>query len=88
MVDRNPWAVAEGSFEDEETFKGNISDQYAAQGRPFDAGRWFTADDELFRSDGKTFAFTKMWGGDDVLRAIEKIRERFPQLGIAVRPSV
>jgi hypothetical protein len=87
LVERNPWAVADGIFDDEDTFTLNIRGQYVAVDRPFDQGRWFTATDELFHSDGKTYAFTKMWSGDDVLKAIENIRERYPNLRISVTPS-
>lgn len=33
-----------------------------SRGRNFDQNRWFCSDGQLFYSNSKTFAFTKMWG--------------------------
>jgi hypothetical protein len=80
------WAIADGLHQDQETFVQSITMQYAAMHRPFDPGRWFVGDDELFRDGGRTYAFTKMWGGEETLRAVSEIKDKYPLLNIHVRP--
>jgi len=73
------------------TVKGNVnSDEFidkvlkaASEGGPaFDPGRWYCAEEELFHSDGKTYAFTKMWG-TRTEEGIRDLLERFPDHDIS-----
>lgn len=57
------------------------------QGVAFDARRWYTADDELLHHSGRTYAFSKMWGGPKWLRAMENLKRAFPQEEIDFRPA-
>jgi hypothetical protein len=61
----------------------------AAQGGPaFDAKRWFCADDELIRHEGRTHAVTNQWGGKTG-PALRDWHERWPDRGFdyAVSPE-
>ncbi len=66
-------------------FDGNLnSDEFVnaainlreAEGRIFEKGRWFCDDDELIKSDGKTWAFSKMWG-DKWILAMNILKDSF-----------
>jgi hypothetical protein len=80
---KSPWAVAQGTYSTSDDFARDVAEQYAAVGRPFDPGRWFIDSEDLFHVQNRTLAFSKMWSGDDVLRAVERIKARYPALGIA-----
>jgi hypothetical protein len=62
---------------DAETFQQAFAAQLIAQGNQPDIHRWFIAEDELIRSNGKTFAVTKMWGARTG-ESIDALLERFP----------
>lgn len=47
--------------------------------------RFFTADDELIRAEGKTYAITKMWG-NQALREVDRIIEQFSLDDVSYRP--
>ncbi len=55
-------------------------------GRSFDERRFYTDDDELFRHDGKTYAFTNQWGSR-CIEAIDQLIETFPHESVAYRAS-
>lgn len=78
------WRVVEGDVGSDAFFEG--ASKAANEGGPaFDPGRWFYNDDELIHSNGKTYAFTKMWG----TRTEEGIREllnKFSDHGISFDP--
>jgi hypothetical protein len=44
-------------------FVAAVSALRAAQGKPFDAIRYFCADDELIQHGGRTYALSSQWGG-------------------------
>jgi len=71
---RTAWVAVVGKH-NEETFVENAGDR-----DEFSAGaevkRFFTGDDELFHHDGKTYAFTKMWG-TNTKSHVTNIIERF-----------
>ncbi|HEV7408851.1 MAG TPA: hypothetical protein VGO01_10225 [Bradyrhizobium sp.] len=52
----------------------------AAGGLSFDPPRWFCDDGELFRANGKTYAFSKMWGGKKWHRAMELLKEKISSI--------
>jgi hypothetical protein len=56
-------------------------------GPAFDHTRWFCAGDQLVRANGKTYAFSKQWGGDGWHRAMSLIKEKYPQFGIEYNPA-
>jgi len=49
------------------------------------SNRYYTADDELIRSEGKTFAITKMWGRQ-TLREVDRIIEKFGLNDVSYQP--
>ncbi|WKZ39617.1 MAG: hypothetical protein QY328_15255 [Anaerolineales bacterium] len=71
-------------------FDGNLnSDEFESaaitrresEGRIFEKGRWFCDDGELIRSNGKTWAFSKMWG-DKWILAMNILKDNFPDAKI------
>ena len=55
------WRCAEGELSSDELSDALVS-QANSGGPAFDPRRWFTEEEFLIHSDGKTWAFTKMWG--------------------------
>jgi hypothetical protein len=49
----------------------------------FDRRRWFCDDDELVHANGKTYAFSNQWGGSNWHRAMNLLKEKYPQYKIA-----
>ena len=79
------WRHADGDLDADELF--TALEQQADDGGPaFDPRRWFVDNDLLIQSDGKTWAFTKMWG-----TKTEEIMQRWlsehPNSGITVQRS-
>jgi len=62
---------------DAESFQKSFAAELIAQGNLPDIHRWFIAEDELIRANGKTFAVTKMWG-TKTAESIDSLLERFP----------
>ena len=46
---------------------------------PPDGRRWYTADDELMRHDGRTYALTKQWAGKSWHAAMSALAGRYPE---------
>jgi hypothetical protein len=57
------------------------------EGKTHDRGRFFTADDELFRRSGKTYALSKMWGGQKWYATMERLKEDHPEAQISFSPA-
>ena len=52
------------------------------------AAKWYFArDDELFRYGGKTYALTNQWGKNTVERALESLKQTYPEIGINYEPG-
>jgi hypothetical protein len=56
-------------------------------GPAFDPPRWFCDEGELFQANGKTYAFSKMWGGKGWHKAMELLKEKYPQFKIEFSPT-
>ncbi|MDQ2937429.1 MAG: hypothetical protein M3R67_07955 [Acidobacteriota bacterium] len=80
------WRQADGILNSEE-FVAAVTDNLAREGKPFDAGRFFCADDELFHIGEKTYALTNQWGGQGVAEAVEAVLERYGGQDVSYRPS-
>jgi hypothetical protein len=52
----------------------------------FDPRRWFFSDEDLICSNGKTYAFSKMWG-IRMEAIVNQLLQRFPQHGIKLTQS-
>lgn len=59
-----------------------------AGGRKFRPTRFFCSDEELIRRNGRTFAFSNQWGGDDWLQAMSGLRDAHPEKDITFTPVV
>jgi len=59
----------------------------AAGGRAFDPNRFYCADDELARRNGRTYAFSNQWGGPDWEEAMRLITAAYDDRGIAYAPA-
>jgi hypothetical protein len=52
----------------------------------FDPRRWASDDDQLVHSQGKTYAFSNQWSKNGWLRAMNLLKDRYPQLNIGFSP--
>jgi hypothetical protein len=60
----------------------------AAVGGPtFDPPRWYCDEGELFHANGKTYAFSKMWGGKNWHRAMNILKDKYPEFKIDFSPT-
>jgi hypothetical protein len=78
--------IADGEYSSSEEFLKRAQEKMAAQGRTFDPGRFFCDDGQLIIQDGKTFAFTKMWG-NRWKEALKVLNEYYPDANIVVTKS-
>jgi hypothetical protein len=82
----NAWYSVDGTVDSAE-FERAASAKAASGGPGFDPPRWFCEDEELFHSNGKTYAFTKMWGGKNWHRAMDLLKEQYPKFNIEFSPT-
>lgn len=91
-------AVDEGFFErkfrggaqghlNERAFVEAMSLIRRGQGKTFNPGRWYTQDDELIHYDGQTYAFSKGWGGQKWLTAMNALTKGFSSADIRFDPT-
>ena len=80
------WRFVEGAVGEEE-FNQIADRNRKAEGWSHDPHRWYTADDELFHRNGRTYAFSKMWGGAKWMRAMKNLQQAFPEAGIEFEPT-
>jgi hypothetical protein len=52
----------------------------------FDTKRFFCADEDLVASEGRTYAFSSQWGGNDWMEAMKKLQGAFPEKAIKFEP--
>jgi hypothetical protein len=82
----NAWYVVDGTADGPE-FERLATEKASAGGPTFDPPRWFCETEELFHADGKTYAFSKMWGGKNWHRAMNLLKETFPSFNIDFSPT-
>ena len=75
------------SMVDAPEFERQAVEKTASGGPRFRRSSWFCEDGELVRADGKTYAFSKKWGGPNWHRAMEVLKEKYPQLRIDFSPE-
>lgn len=78
--------IVDGECSSSEEFLKRAEEKMAAQGRTFDSGRFYCADDQLIVQDGKTYAFTKMWG-NRWKQALKVLDDYYPDVNIVVSRS-
>lgn len=81
------WVVVDGSVAEDE-FNSLAAQVRKAMGRNYHPGRWFSSEEELVHHDGRTYAFSKMWGGEKWRQSMSNLRDRFPEAGITFTPTV
>lgn len=64
-----------------------VQEAWAREGRNFVSNRFYTEDDEVMYFGDRTYAFSRKWGGPEWERAIESLRDKFPEHGITFSPS-
>lgn len=57
--------------------KSEFEEEYQKNAKKYDSSRWFNKDDELFKINGKTYAYSNQQGGDNKW-LIEQIFYQFP----------
>jgi hypothetical protein len=70
----NAWYSVDGTVDALE-FEHLASAKAASGGPRFDRRRWFCEDDELLQANGKTYAFSKMWGEKTWHKAMNILKE-------------
>lgn len=80
------WYSVDGVVDTSE-FKRLASEQTSSGGPHFDHRRWFCGDGELLQANGKTYAFSSQWGGENWHRAMNLLKERYPQFKIGFSPA-
>ena len=76
---RGLFKVVQEATKDPERFR-----TLAAEGGQYDDRRWHTGDLLVYK--GKTYALTKKWGGGRWFKAMELLKERFPDVGLQWSP--
>ena len=71
---------------DSEAFEKALGDQMEAAGKKRQPWRYFIAEDELIYSNGKTYAFHRMWG-NRTAEAIGMLTSHFKDRRIAFNVS-
>jgi len=80
------WVSLPGNH-DSESFLAGLESQAASGGPRVDGTRFFKNDDELLHVNGRTYAFTKMWG-TNTLAAMEALRNAHPDVEMRYAASV
>lgn len=75
------WYSVEGTL-DAEQFLEMAHKKAEASGPTFDSSRWFCREEELIHANGKTYAFSNQWGGSKWYKAMDLLKEHFPQYEI------
>jgi hypothetical protein len=75
------WYSVDGTVDAPE-FKTRATAKAKATGATFDPRRWFCDDGELCQANGKTYAFSTQWGGEGWYRAMNTLKEHYPQFKI------
>lgn len=79
------WLIISGDH-DEGSFIVAAEGERDPQSSKQETRRFSTADDELMKCDGKTFALSKMWGGEGFLSRIDNVIEKFDLSDVSYKP--
>ncbi|HME22010.1 MAG TPA: hypothetical protein VKI44_11845 [Acetobacteraceae bacterium] len=80
------WYSVDGTVDAVE-FKTRATAKATATGAAFNPRRWFCDDGELCQANGMTYAFSPQWGGEGWHRAMNALKERYPQFNIDFVPA-
>ena len=81
--DRRMYVIADGELSSEEMEDYIVAHAEGTRSQP---GRWFTEDDELIYFEGRTYAFSKMWG-KKTYELIQGLIQEFAPQDIIVEPA-
>jgi len=79
------WFAVDGLLNASE-FDKRALEQGSSGGPTFDRRRWFCDEGELVHANGKTYAFSNQWGGTNWHKAMNLLREKYPQYKILFTP--
>ena len=80
------WQIVEGEFKDADEFREQATEQTRQAGKKYDDRRWHTGQGELFVHEGRTYALTNQWSGDEFISSMERIRGKYPEIGLKWEP--
>lgn len=80
------WCAVDGDVDAAE-FRSRAAEQASAAGATFDPSRWSCDDDDLVHFNGKTYALSNQWGGEGWHRAMNLLKESYPQFKIGFSPA-
>jgi len=76
--EKYPWLVLDGDL-DAKTFKSEALAKFEQEGYDRDRiRRYFLDEGQLFVSAGKTYALTRMWGGERFVKTLENLKKAYP----------
>ena len=75
------WYSVEGDVDVSE-FERLASEKASSGGASFSRIRWFCGDGELVQANGKTYALSNHWGGQNWHKAMGLLKEKYPQFKI------
>lgn len=84
-ADHRIWYAVEGEVDASE-FEQRASEKTTSGSPRFHRRQWFCDDDELIHADGTTYAFSNQWGGENWHRAMNLLKENYPQFKIDFSP--
>jgi len=76
------WYAVDGAADADE-FSRLAQERAEKNGLSYSPNRWFNEDDDLIIFDGKTYAFSNQWGGTNWHKAMNALKEAFPQFQIS-----
>lgn len=82
----NSFRWVDGEVVREDEFIERATQDGEANNRRFDAWRFFTADDELIRADGKTYSVSNQWGSR-AMKWMAQVIEAFPAHDVKVEET-
>jgi hypothetical protein len=80
------WRMLPGDLDSKEFLKAAEAKAEGGEWN-FTANRWFCADDELVRSNGATYALSNQWGGQGWFRAMNALKDSYPDFEIEFTPA-
>ncbi len=80
------WYSMDGVVDASE-FERLASEKASSSGASFDRRRWFCGDGELVQANGRTYAFSNQWGGQNWHRAMGLLKEKYRQFEIHFSPA-
>jgi hypothetical protein len=75
------WLAIDGTVSADE-FNRLAAEKAARVGSTYSPGRWFNEDNELITLNGRTYAFSNQWGGENWHKAMAGLKDAFSQFNI------